>query len=206
MRRLTRAGSLALTLSAFAASGALAQGPKLAHLDSRAVLARTPAFVAIDSQVDLRTKSMQQRITVMQDSMETMIAAFQKEEPTLTPAVRQQRRDALAKKQGDYQREAASMQQRADSIREALSRPLIETFNRVLQDIRNEEGYAYVFDIGSPGQALLAVDKNLDITDKVLARLQTALAALGNPTKPPVAGPTAAPPTRPTTSPPPPRR
>jgi outer membrane protein len=202
MRSVLRAATLALTLSVFAASDALAQGAyKLAHIDSRLILAQAPGRTRIDSVMEQKAAPMRRRLTVMQDSMQAMVAAFQKDEATLTPAVRQQRGEAIQKKQQAFQDEAERMQQSADSLRDALSRPIIETFNQVLNDIRNEDGYAYVFDIGSAAQAILAVDKNLDITDKVLARMRTAMAAKPNTAKP-APGPTAAPPTRVTPPPP----
>ena len=202
MRFVLRAATLALALSVFAAPRAVAQGPfKLAHIDSRLILAQAPGRARIDSVLEQKATPMRRRLTVMQDSMQAMVAAFQKDEATLTPALRQQRGEAIQKKQQAFQAEAEKMQDSHDALRDSLSRPIIETFNQVLSDIRNEEGYAYVFDIGSAAQAILAVDKNLDITDKVLTRMRTAMAAKATAPKP-APGPTAAPPTRVTPPPP----
>ena len=179
-----RAFLLALALPVVAASAA-AQAPlKLGHIDSRAVLAQAPGRAAVDSAIARRLTPMQTRMNVMQDSLRTMIAAFQKDEATLTPALRQQRGEAIQRNQQRWEAQADSIDRRAAAIRDSLSRPLIETFNQVLNDLRNEEGYAYIFDIGSQAQAVLAVDKNLDLSDKVLARMRTALAA--RPTTPPL--------------------
>ena len=72
----------------------------------------------------------------------------------------------------------------------------MEMFNRVLNEVRAEEGYAFIYDVGSEAQVLVAADNNLDLTEKVIARMRTAAAAkpaAATPTKPaggPVQSPT----------------
>jgi hypothetical protein len=50
----------------------------------------------------------------------------------------------------------------------------MEQINTIIDQIRNEERYAMIFDVGAQGGAVVAADTTLDITDKVISRLKTA--------------------------------
>ncbi len=63
--------------------------------------------------------------------------------------------------------------------------PVTEAVKKVLEDIRIEDGYAMIF-ANDPGQsAIVSADKNLDITDRVVARLRTVAATTKNQPKTP---------------------
>jgi outer membrane protein len=196
MQTYLRAAGLALTITVLATSGAMAQGPqKLGYINSQLVLQQAPGRAALEAQLKTQMDGFQKRMEVMQDSMEALITAYQKEQATLTPAVRTQREEALNKKQTAFRQEAETLQQKAADARETISRPLMEMFNRVLNEVRAEDGYAFIFDVGSEAQVIVAADKNLDVTEKVIARMRTAAAAKpaatpGKPASGPVAAPT----------------
>jgi len=44
----------------------------------------------------------------------------------------------------------------------------------IIEAVRAEDNYAMIFDVGSQTSVIVAADKNLDITDKVMARLKAA--------------------------------
>ena len=43
--------------------------------------------------------------------------------------------------------------------------------------MRAADGLAFIFDISAQGNSIVAMDKNLDVSDKVIARLRTQPAA-----------------------------
>ena len=54
---------------------------------------------------------------------------------------------------------------------------LVSAFGEILDDIRQEDGYAMII-ANDPGQSVIvAADKNLDITDRVVSRLRAVAAA-----------------------------
>jgi hypothetical protein len=53
----------------------------------------------------------------------------------------------------------------------------METVRKVLEDIRAEDGYALILSSEPGSSPILAADKNLDITERVVARLRTVAAA-----------------------------
>jgi outer membrane protein len=120
-----------------------------------------------------------------------MIADFQKVQGTLAANVRDQREAAIRKKQEDYQSRAGSLDQRMQQRQMELVKPIMDQIRKVLDDIRQEEGYAFILDAGADAGVIVAADRNLDITEKVIARLKpvTAAAPSGKPdsaAKPPV--------------------
>ena len=200
MRTYVRAAGLALTMSVLAASSALAQGPqKFAYINSQLVLQQAHGRSEAEAQLQKEMEPFSRRMKVMQDSLQAMMMAYQKEAATLTPAVQAQRQEAIQKKQAAFGQEADQLEQKAAQVRETHSRPLMELFNRVLNEVRAEDGYAFVFDVGSEAQVIVAADKNLDITEKVIARMRTAAAAKPAGTRPGAAG--AAKPTGPVAAP-----
>jgi outer membrane protein len=196
MHRYLRAAGLALTITVLAASGAMAQGPqKLGYINSQLVLQQAPGRTDLEAALKKQMDPLEKRMSVMQDSMEAMLTAYQKDQATLTPAVRTQREDAIKKKQEAFAQEAQSLQQKAADAKENISRPLMEMFNRVLNELRAEEGMAFIFDVGTPdAQVIVAADKNLDLTEKVIARMRIAAATkpAATPAKP-TGGPVQAP-------------
>ena len=53
-----------------------------------------------------------------------------------------------------------------------LMAPIMESVRKVLEDIRAEDGYAMIFSSEPGASPILAADKNLDITDRVVSRLR----------------------------------
>ena len=69
----------------------------------------------------------------------------------------------------------------------------MESVRKVLEDIRQEDGYAMIFSSEPGASPILAADKNLDITDRVVARLRTLSAAKPAPTQTKAGAPTSTP-------------
>ena len=55
-----------------------------------------------------------------------------------------------------------------------LIQPIFDRINKVLGDIRVEDGYTAILDVnpGNGAGTVVALDKNLDITDRVIARVK----------------------------------
>ena len=193
MKLTGRATSLALVLTAFSAIPAFAQGtPKIAYIDSKVVMARAPGRQAAEDLFNKEMEASRTQVQKMGDSLQTMIADYQKVQATLAANVREQREAAIRKKQEDYQTRAGSLDQQLQQRQVELVKPIMDQIRKVLDDIRQEDGYAFILDAGADGGGIVAADRNLDITEKVISRLKpvpvTAGAAAAKPdsTKAPV--------------------
>jgi outer membrane protein len=55
-----------------------------------------------------------------------------------------------------------------------LVKPIMERVQAVIETIRAEDNYAVILDVGAQVSVVVAADKRLDLTDRVLARLKSA--------------------------------
>lgn len=176
---------------------------KVAYLNSNQVLEGAPGRAEALAQFEKETQPMRTQMQRMQDSLQGMIGEYQKAAPQMTPALRAQNESRLAARQQEYQQRAQEMQQQAQGRQEELMAPIMEQVNKVIQDVRAEDGYAFIFDAGAQVPFIVSADKNLDITTRVIDRLKSlgapklpAATVLTPPvpgTKPPVSGPVALP-------------
>src|SRR5688572_32031498 len=176
-----RATKLALVLTAASAAPAFAQAaqgaPKIAYIDSKVVMSRAPGRQAAEDLFNKEMEASRTQVQKMGDSLQTMIADYQKVQATLAANVREQREAAIRKKQEDYQTRAGALDQQMQQRQMELVKPIMDQIRKVLDDIRQEDGYAFILDAGSEAGVIVAADRNLDITEKVIARLKPVAAA-----------------------------
>ena len=175
-----RATKLALVMStasaapmlALGAQGAAPSTPKIAYIDSKVVLSRAPGRQQAEDTFNKEMEASRTQVQKMGDSLQTMIADYQKVQATLAANIREQREAAIRKKQDDYQSRASQLDQQMQQRQMELVKPIMDQIRKVLDDIRQEDGYAFILDAGSEAGVIVAADRNLDITEKVIARLK----------------------------------
>lgn len=174
---------------------AMAQGApaKFAYVDSRELLDKAPGRTDADAQWKKEASSMQDQVQRMQDSLQAMIASYQKTEAGLSPAVRDTRQKAIGAKEQEFQTRTQALDLQAQQRQSQLLQPIIDQIKVALEDVRKEEGLTAIFDVGSQGNPIVAIDKNLNITDKVLVKLRAMPVPQVQAPKPTTAAPTAAP-------------
>ncbi len=188
MKIISRFAVVVGLLVAAGATPASAQAPvKLGYINAQQILATAPGREAAERQFESEIGTFRQQIQRMDDSLRVMGEAFQREQASMTPAARQQRTQALEATEEAFQQRAAQLNQQMQQRQAELVRPIMDQLNRVLDEIRRAEGYAFIFDVSSAGQAIVAADTALNLTDRVIARL----VALG---PPPPAAPATTPP------------
>src|SRR3954452_18646116 len=105
MRVSLRAASAALLLTILASGGASAQsGQTLAHLRSSVLLDQAPGRAEAESQFDKETGAYGDQIKRMSDSLNAMVADFEKTQAALSAAVRETRGKAIQTRQAEYER------------------------------------------------------------------------------------------------------
>jgi outer membrane protein len=147
--------------------------PKVVYVNTQALLDVAPGRAAAESTYNAESAAWSDELSKMSTAIQTMITDYQKAEPTLTDAAKQARQKAIQAKQQEYADRQTALQQQAQSRQTELMGPVMQAVRDMLDKIRTENGYALIID----SQAVLSSDKNLDITDKVIARLKIAAAA-----------------------------
>ncbi len=175
---------------------AQAAAPKFAYVDSRELLDKAPGRAEADAQWKKEAQAMQDQVQRMQDSLQAMIAAYQKAEAGLSPAARDARQKVIGDKEQEFQTRTQALDLQAQQRQSQLLQPIIDQIKVALEDIRKDEGLTAIFDVGSQGNPIVAIDKNLNITDKVLVKIRSMPVPVvqgAKPAAPAPAGPMAAP-------------
>ena len=191
MRVIVRAASAALVLVVLAAGSAAAQGSqKFAYIRSSVLLEQAPGRAEAEAQFDKETGTYREQIKRMSDSLNAMVADFEKSQASLSATVRDTRGKAIQGRQAEYERRTRDLQQKAQARQAELVQPILDRVKQAIEDARIEGGYSFVFN-ADQGSSIVAMDKNLDITDRVLTRLRGSTASTAP--KPATGAPTAAP-------------
>ena len=189
------AAGVAVLLAVASGSLAAQQPLKIAYVNPQALFENAPGRVQAESTFTRETAGFRAELTKIGQSLTTMIQAYQREEANLTAAQKETRQRAIRATEDSLQRRQQQLEEQAARRQGELMAPIMEAVRKVLEDIRVEDGYAMILS-NEPGQSpILAADKNLDITERVVARLRTVSAnrAATPTTNRPAGAPTAAP-------------
>lgn len=165
-------GSLLLVL---VAAPAAAQQTSIAYVNTQRIMAESPetaqAQAAFNQEVEQRRLALEQ--------METRLDSLQQElqrEPSgpMSQQAQEERQQQIQEQLQElfvrYQQERATSEQAVQQRRAELLEPIMERIYNVLQQMREEGGYAMIFDAAAP--TMLVADPALDLTDQALERLR----------------------------------
>ena len=186
MRSMVRATAiaLALTVTARVAQAQQAGTGKIVFVNTQALMEAAPGRLAAESLLTKEGKGYQDQLQKMQDSLNKMLSDYQKAEPTLSATAKDARQKAIQALETDLQAKNAQFQQQFDQRKNEIMSPITDMVKKVLDDVRDENGYAMIL-MNDPGQSVIvSADKNLDITDKVVSRLRSQKAPAATAAKP----------------------
>src|SRR5258705_9769986 len=103
MRALFRAVPAALALVAALSGRATAQGQKFAYITSNVLLEQAPGRAEAEAQFKKESDPYQAEIKRMSDSLQAMVAAFEKRQATLTQPQRETQGKEIQAKEAGYQ-------------------------------------------------------------------------------------------------------
>ena len=165
---------LAAVPSATLAAQSATPGFKVGYINSAQILQTAPGRAEADAQIEKELAGFRAQVKRMGDSLNAMVADFRKAEATLSPAAKETRMRSIQQKEEEYQQRTEQLQQQAQQRQLELIRPITDQVQKVIADMRREEGYSLIFDVGNGAGVVVAADTTLDITPRVLTRLQAA--------------------------------
>lgn len=182
MNTTFRAAAAALILLAIGgAAGAQGTPTKIGYVNTQALMAAAPGRAAAESTYNREVLAFQKQQQAWSDSLRKQIEAFQKAEPTLTAAKKTSEQERLQKLQQDLSNLNTLGEQKIQQRQNEVLAPLMEVVRAAIDEIRSEGGYAMIFS-GDDNSPIVSADKNLDLTEKVVARLKTKAATAPAPT------------------------
>lgn len=200
LRTRLAAAAAAFVLVAAPSAPLAAQGGvpgfKVGYINSAQILQTAPGRAEADAQIEKELAGFRAQVKRMGDSLNTMVAEFRKAEATLSPAAKETRMRSIQQKEEEYQQRTEQLQQQAQQRQLELIRPITDQVQKVIADMRREEGFALIFDVGNGAGVVVAADTTLDITPRVLTRLQSvarSAPAGGSTSRPAPAGATSQP-------------
>jgi len=152
------------------------QPARIAYVNPQALFENAPGRGDAEAQFRKETENYRAELAKMNEQLNQMMSDYQKQEKTMTPAVKETRQRAITAKEDTLRARQAALEQQANQRQNELMAPIMESVRKVLEDIRVEDGYAIIFSSEPGASPILAADKNLDITDRVVARLKTVAA------------------------------
>jgi outer membrane protein len=145
------------------------QGLKIGYIHSEAIIAQDPDALAAQEQFRQEMEPWESELKLLEEEIGTLMQSYQAQQVTLTPDARRTRQRQIVDKQETYQSRLQQIEQAAGARQQELVQPIMETINTVIQAIRDEGNYTFIFDASAGG--LIAADEAFDLTDEVVARI-----------------------------------
>ena len=152
---------------------------KFAFLDSRAVLANTPGRPEAESLFAREMTGYRAEVARLQAQVDSAVQEYQRTSAAMTPTARQTREQQLREMDQRTRARAQELDQQAQQREQQLTAPIMQRVTAVINGIRAEFNYTFIFDVAAQGNPIVSADQALDITPLVIQRLQAAGAPPG---------------------------
>ncbi|MCU0620102.1 MAG: OmpH family outer membrane protein [Gemmatimonadales bacterium] len=153
------------------AAGAASSG-KVAFVNAQRILQSTPGWTTAEQTFAKESEGYRTELQRLQATLDSLATDFEQQSVVLSPSQRQAKRQELEQKRTQLEQRAQELQQKAGARQRELLEPLQTKVNGVIETVRAEGGYAMIFDASAPGSAIVAADRSLDLTDRVIERLK----------------------------------
>ena len=171
------AAALVLTAAVGSAQTSTTQAPaiKFGYVNTQALMQVAPGKTLAESTFVKENNAFLAQSKRWQDSLLKLVDDYKKAAPKMTDAQKQAKEASIAQIQQDLEAKNQAGQEKMANRQNELLAPLMEVVKKAIDDIRVEEGYAMIFS-GDQNSPIVSADKNLDVTDRVVARLKTIAA------------------------------
>src|SRR3954465_12684049 len=151
MRVLFRASSIALAASLMLVGTAGAQGStasagtgKIGYINSAQLLQEAPGRAEAEAQFDREVGAYRQQLQRMNDSLSTLMAAFDRDAAKLDTTTRAARGKAIRDREAEYQSRARGLDSTMQARQAELVKPIMQRVQKVIESIRAEDGYSLI--------------------------------------------------------------
>lgn len=179
MQRLVLVSLAAVAVLATAPSVTLGQGAspapaKIAYINSREILQRTPGYARAESTYLKEVDSFRTEVQKLQQQLDSAVQAFDQQSLVLSPAARAAKQKDLQAMQQRMEQRTNQLQDQARQREQELLAPIQARVQSVIQGLRAELNYSLILDADAAGGLIAAADPALNITARVLQRLSQA--------------------------------
>jgi outer membrane protein len=122
--------------------------PKFGYIDSNELLELMPGKDSIQSALEEYGKSLESQLQVMYSEYQTKLGDYQTNSSSMSTIIRQTKERELA----DMETRIQEFQQQADvdlqNKQMELLEPLLNKARQAIEEVAEENGYTYIFDVG----------------------------------------------------------
>ena len=169
MRRVILLTCTLLMLGGTARAQTAESGLKIGYINSSVIVAESSAALAAQEQFKREMVPFESELQAMETEIGELLNRYQAQQVTLSPDVRRVRQQEIVQKQEAYQTRMGEIEAEAATRQQELVAPIMERINGIIQEIRREGSYTFIFDVSAGG--LIAADESLDLTEEVIQRL-----------------------------------
>jgi outer membrane protein len=146
--------------------------PKLAYVNTQAILKQTPGYVKAESTFTKELANYRVEVQKLQASLDSAASDFDQQSVMLSPTQRAAKRKDLQAQQQKLEQRTQELQQQAASRERELLDPIQNKVNSVIEGVRAAGNYAMIFDVSAPNNGIVTADKTLDLTQRVIQQLK----------------------------------
>lgn len=149
---------------------------RIGYINTAVILEETPGAQEANQAWERELGTYRTEVERMAEELQGMMAQYDRQQLTLSPEAKARREEDIRRKQQEYQDLVQRLDQQAQQRQQELVQPVLDRVTAVIEQLREEEGYAIIFDVAAG--SIIAADPSLDLTDEVIRRLR-AVASSG---------------------------
>ncbi len=163
--------SFAVAALSAVAVAASAQEYKFAHVDGQKIISELPERVAANETLQAEATKLEEQLRVMQSDLETKYNEYLAERETMNELIRATKEKEIQDANQRMQNYQQLAQQQLAQKEQQLLMPIIEKYQKALEEVGQENGYIYIFDV-STQVVLYHSEQSVDVSDLVSAKMQ----------------------------------
>lgn len=169
---------LGVSTSPGAAQAQAQQGPpptaRFGWVNSQLIIRQVPGYAEAESTLNSEVAGYRAEVQTLQAQLDSTMRAYEREQIGLSPTNREAKQQQIREMQQRLQQRYDELQNQAAQREQELVSPLEERVKGVIEGLRAERNLLFIFDVGAPGNSVIAADRALDLTAVVVQRLQGA--------------------------------
>lgn len=151
---------------------AQAGGQKIGYINARAVLLATPGYAQAESTYNRELAGFRSEVERLQGTLDSAASDFEQKSVMLSATAKTARRRDLDAQRDRLEARANELRDKAAQREQELLSPLHSMVNDAIESVRAEGGFALLFDVSANDGLIVAADKSLDVSDKVIAKIK----------------------------------
>lgn len=168
-------GAVALVaMGAAAPLSAQAADGKVAYVDTQEILAKTPGYAAAESLFAKEFDAAKADAAKINASIDSANGELERQSsiPGITSTQKAAKQKAFREYVQTAQQKLQGLDEKMGSRRRELLDPIQKRIKAVIEGVRAEGKYAFIFDVSVPNSGIVTADTSLDLTAKVIERLK----------------------------------